>query len=231
MQEHTNPKTAARRRGKRFPPVMLVVACLPLLLHCAGGDGGGSIVQPAKIPVFTASGTAGAGNLVTLSSPGTETGSLIKVDVDLGGPTTATSIWAFSFDIVLSNPSIVREVTYTPGDALTGDQVNTLVTLVGDRVVVGVSKFHQTTPGNGVGAGGAKIVHLTFKTDVNSPGTTTLTFDPAKAIVESPRKVCSEDSAMTCSVDGDCPAGQKCQGERITSIHFDTATAQIEQPK
>jgi hypothetical protein len=205
MHEHTNPNTTARRRGKRFPPVMLVVACLTFLLHCGGSDGGGNIVAPAKIPVFTASGTAGAANLVTLSSPGTETGSLIKVDVDLGGPTTATNIWAFSFDIVLSNASVVREVTYSPGDALTGDQVNTLVTLAGDRVVVGVSKFHQTTPGNDVPAGGAKIVHLTFKTDVNSPGSTTLSF--AEVHVQDP------------------------QGNPIDSIHFDTATAQIEQPK
>jgi hypothetical protein len=207
MQEHTNPKTTARRRGKRFPPVMLVVACLPFLLHCGGGgDGGGSIVQPAKTPIFTASGTASAANLVTLAFGRTDVGSLIQVDVKLGGPTTATNIYAYSFRVVLSNPSVVREVTYAPGDALTGGQVLTEVAFPpGDRVVVGVSKYGQTTPGNGVGANGATIVSLIFKMDVNSPGSTTLTFDPQPT--------------------------QDPQGNTIDSIHFDSASAQIEQPK
>lgn len=204
MQEHKNPRTDARRRGVRFSLSMLVVACLPLLLHCGGGDGGGSIVQPAKTPVFTASGTASSPNLVTLAFARTEAGSLIQLDVKLGGPTTVTNIYAFSFDIVLSNPSIIKEVTGAPGDALTGAQSAPLISLQGGRVVVAVSKLGQI-PGNGVGAEGAQIVSLIFKTDVNAPGTTQLTFDAVT--VQDP------------------------QGNTIDSIRFDTAAAQIEQPK
>ncbi len=202
-----NPTSTARRGEERFLPSMLIVACLPLLLYCGGGGGGGGNILPqVKTPTFKASGTASAPDLVTLSFGGTAPGSLIQTDVKLGGPTTSSSIYSFSFYLVLSNPSIVREVTAVAGNALTGDQSPPQVSLQGDRVVVGVTKLGPI-PGNGVGTDGATIAGLIFKLEPTSPGTTTLTFDPTNAIVQDP------------------------QGVTIGTIKFDSASAEIEQPK
>jgi hypothetical protein len=200
---------------------------LPLLAHC-GSSSSGSIIPPTKVPVFTASGTASAPDLVTLADGGTSPGSLIQVDVKLGGPTTATNLHAFSFNIVLSDPSLVRTVKAIQGDALTGDQA-VLATLTGDKVVIGVTKLGAT--GNGVLAGGASILSLEFKMDPTKPGTTNLTFDYANAVVETPRSVCSTASTTTCNISADCPAGQTCVGERITSVNFDSASAKLTQPQ
>jgi hypothetical protein len=141
--------------------------------------------------------------VVTLAFGGTSPGSLIQVDVKLGGPTTSSDIFAFAFDVVLSNPSVVRSVTGTVGDALTGQQLFPPPNFSGDRIVVGVSKAGGT--GNGIGASGATIVSLTFKMDPNTPGTTTLTFDRVTV-------------------------GGTAQGSVISSVRFDSAAASLTQP-
>ena len=206
---------------------ILMLIGLPILVHC-GSSSTGSIIEPTKIPEFTASGTASEPNKVTLAFGGTAVGSLIYVDVKLGGPTTATNLHAFSFNILLSDPSIVRTVKVTQGDALTGEQA-VIATLTGGKVVIGVSELGAT--GNGVGAGGATILRLEFKMDPTKPGTTTLTFDSANAVVESPLSVCSTDSTTICKISADCPTGQTCVGDRITSINFDSASAKLTQPQ
>lgn len=189
------------RTVERTLLLALIVACLPLVLDCGGSSGGG-VLQPTKVPIFHGSGTSSAPDLVTLSSGGTSPGSLIQVDVKLGGPTTSTDLSAFSFDVVLSNPSIVRSVNATKGDALTGDQ-SVLASISGDKVVVGASKLGGT--GNGVGAQGATILSLVFKMDPTAPGTTNLTFSGATV--------------------------QDHTGTVITTINFDSAAAQLEQPQ
>jgi hypothetical protein len=201
MREHTKRTSTARSRQERFLRVMLIVALLPLLSHCGGGNEG-SILTPTKEPVFAGSGTASAPNLVTLAYGGNQPGSLIQVDAILGGPTTSTDLFSFAFYVVLSKPSVIRDVSYVAGNALTGSQAP-LVSLQDDRVVVGVTKLGGT--GNGVGPQGATIVSLIFKTDPSTPGTTNLTFIQAEAL----------DS----------------QGATIDSITFDSAAAVIQQPK
>lgn len=206
---------------------ILMLIGLPLLVHC-GSSSTGSIIEPTKTPEFTASGTASVPDKVTLVFSGTSPGSLIQLDVKLGGPTTATNLHAFSFNIVLSDPSLVRTVKAIQGDALSGDQA-VLVTLTGDKVVIGVTKLGAT--GNGIGAGGASILSLEFKMDPTKPGTTNLTFDYANAVVETPRSVCSTDTTTVCKISADCPAGQTCVGEETKSITFDTAAAKLTQPQ
>jgi len=180
---------------------ILLLIGLPLLVHC-GSSSTGSIIEPTKVPEFTASGTAGAKDLVTLAFSGTSPGSLIQLDVKLGGPSTATDIHAFSFNIVLSDPSLVRTITVVEGDALAGDQA-VIATLTGDKVVIGVSKLGVT--GNGIGAGGARILGLVFKMDPTKPGTTNLTFSDQK--VQDPT------------------------GAYIATVNFDSASAKLTQPQ
>ena len=94
---------------------------------------------------------------VVLEGGPTSPGSLIQVNVKIGGPTTSTDLFSFSFNIKLSNPGIVRNVTWLAGDALTGEQA-VVSTLNGDKLVIGVSKLGGT--GNGVGAAGATLHYL-----------------------------------------------------------------------
>ncbi len=180
---------------------ILMLVSLPLLAHCGGSSSGGTI-EPTKTPVFTASGTASAPNLVVLAFNGTSPGSLIQLDVKLGGPTTSTDVFAFSFNVVLSNPGIVRSVTWMAGDALTGEQA-VVTNFSGDKIVIGVSKLGGT--GNGVGAGGGTILSLVFKMDPTAPGTTELKFDTPKV----------QDSTLGF----------------IDTVEFDGAAAKLTQPQ
>jgi hypothetical protein len=122
--------------------------------------------------------------------------------VKLGGPTTASDIHAFSFNILLSDATLVRTVEAIQGDALSGDQA-VIATLTGDKVVIGVSKLGAA--GNGIGAGGASILSLEFKMDPTKPGTTNLTFSDWK--VQDPT------------------------GAYIATIDFDSASAKLTQPQ
>lgn len=232
MNDLANPRTRPGYRRAHVLRPILVFACLPLLLHCGGDDGTGGMVEPTPAPVFRASGTASAPDLVTLAFGENRPGSLIQVKVHLGGPHAASDIFAFAFDLVLSNPSVIRSVTAEVGDALTGQQLLPPPALVGDRLVVGVSKAGGAT-GDSIGASGAAIVSLVFKMDPTMPGTTTLAFDQQKCIVEGP-KVCAQNTALACTIDSDCGAGDlykgPCQVQRL-GITFDSASASIEQPQ
>lgn len=180
---------------------ILMLISLPLLAHCGSSSSGGTIA-PTKSPVFAGSGTAGAPNRVVLEGGPTSPGSLIQVNVKIGGPTTSTDLFSFSFNIKLSNPGIVRNVTWLAGDALTGEQA-VVSTLNGDKLVIGVSKLGGT--GNGVGAAGATLLSLMFKMDPTAPGTTNLKFDDPKV--------------------------QDHTGAFLTTVEFDGAAATLTQPQ
>ncbi len=180
---------------------ILLLIGLPLLANC-GGSSTGSVIPQTKSPVFTASGTPSAPNLVTLSGNPPIPGSLIQLDVKLAGPTTSSDLFSFSFNIVLSDPSIVRSISSLQGDALVGQQA-VVTNLTGNTLVVGVTRLGGV--GNGVGASGGTLLSLVFRTDTEKPGKTTLTFDSPKV--------------------------QDSTGAFITTINFDSQAAQLEQPK
>ncbi len=181
---------------------ILLLIALPHLANCGTSTTGGAMPPPPKDPIFTGSGTASAPNLVTLSGGEPSPGSLIPVYVKIAGPTTSSDLFSFSFNIALSDPSIVRSVTSMQGDALVGQQA-VVTNLNGNLLVIGVSRLGGT--GNGVGASGGTLLGLVFRMDPTKPGTTTLTFDSAKVLDHT--------------------------GAPITTIQWDPAAAQIQQPK
>lgn len=204
MRKQTDSIPADVRSGERSFLLMTVLVSMSFLLHC-GSSGGGGVIQTTKPPTFTGSGTTAAPNLVTMADGGTAPGSLIQVDVKIGGPTTSPDLFSFSFDVLLSNPSVIVSVATVAGDALTGDTA-ILISPPDEngRVTIGVTKKGGT--GNRVESPGATIVGLVFKMSPNTPGATTLKFEQAKAL------------------DSSSP-----QPQPIPSINFDGATARIEQ--
>jgi len=180
---------------------ILMMVGLPLLFHC-GGSSTSNIIEPTKTPVFTSSGTASAKDLVTLAFVETSPGSKIKLDVRLGGPTSSSDLSAFSFSLVLSDPSLVRSVTANQGTVFSGEQ-SFIANLVENKLVIGVTKLGGT--GTGVAADGATILTVEFTMDPTKPGTTELAFSDMKV--------------------------QDHTGAFITSITWDTLSAKLTQPQ
>ncbi len=200
MRKHMNCVRAGVFSGERSSLLIAVLVSMSFLVHC-GSSGGGGVIETTKPPTFTGSGTAPGPNLVTMADGGTAAGSLIQVDVKIGGPTTSSDLFSFAFDVVLSNPSVIKSVYPVAGDALSGETlIECSLSPEGDRVVCGVTK--TTAIGNDV-VSDATIVGLVFKMSPNTPGSTTLSFALATAL----------DS----------------HGDPIPSVNFDSATAQIEQ--
>jgi hypothetical protein len=103
---------------------------------------------------------------------------VINVQVVLDGITTSTDLYAFAFDIQLSDPSVIQ---FIAGSAMFGDVLETTggqgeaiaVSQMGDRVIVGVSKTGQGA-GNGIVLVEERlVVSMDFSV---TTGTTTLTF-------------------------------------------------------
>jgi hypothetical protein len=191
--------------------VILALLAVPSI-SCGGGGGGGSVVNPSLTVTFADSGIGSAPDLVRLT--GSPSGEQVSIEVALAGPTTSEGIYAFAFDVVIGDTSVLA---YVVGSARFGSALTTtgclgetvLAAQSGDRVVVGVSKL-GACPGNGVPAGERAIVHMTFR--VLKAGTSTL------SLAGSPQ-------AKT------MPAGEPSAFDsdrvRIESIQFDAVPATV----
>jgi len=150
---------------------------LALTPGCGGSDGGGGTVPTNLIASFAPSGTAAAPNLVRLRASSVS-GDIAIVEVVLGGPTTSNDLYAFAFDLVLSNPAIA---TYVAGSAVAGtalvpsggQSITVQAVQTGPRVVVGVTKVGGGA-GNAVGAAEPVVLRLSFR--VLAAGGTEVTF-------------------------------------------------------
>jgi hypothetical protein len=203
-------KMIESRLGRRFllATTALLVALLPA---CGNSGGGGGTVPSGFTAAFAPSATARQADLVRFVGASV-TGDVATVAVAIGGPTTSTDLYAFAFDVVLSDFTVASYVagSATVGDALTpgGGGVSTIATQNGNRVVVGVSKL-GAAPGNGVTANEATIVELSFR--VLKAGTTTLSFG-GSASAQNPTGV---------------PAALDSSGNLVGSVTFDTAAATL----
>ena len=136
------------------------------------------------------------------------------IEVALTGPTPSDDIYAFAFDLVIGDTSVLA---YVLGSVQMGSALSTagclgesiLADQSGDRVVVGVSKLGSCS-GNGVPADERAILRMTFQ--VLRAGTSTMTLDGSPLAKRAPT---SEPTAF----DSDLA--------RIDSIQFDVASATI----
>ncbi len=179
------PPASAAAAFLRAATVAALLAVQAMGVGCDGGNGGGGgiVAPPGIVAGFTPTSTPATANLVRLASADAS-GDVVVVAVSIGGPTTSQDISSFSFDLVLSDPTMadyLEDRGATAGDALApsaGQTVELLAAQVGNRVIVGVSKL-PAAPGNGVGAGEAVVVRIPFR--LLRRGETTLRFDNAAA--------------------------------------------------
>jgi len=163
----------------RAVPWLLSVAMLIVMVPLSRAD-----ACPVEAS-FTGSGTPSSSDMVRLRE-GASNGNLVTVHVMIAGPTTSADIYAFAFDLVLSDPAIARfvEDSAVAGPALVpGSCLDVLVLAVQreDRVVVGVTKLGCS--GNGIPNGEETIVSLDFR--LLQPGSTTIGFWPSAITLDS----------------------------------------------
>jgi hypothetical protein len=128
---------------------------------CGGGDNG---VTPISAS-FVESGTAAGPDVVRIT--GTSVGSIVKIDLSIGGPTSSDDLFAFVFDLQVEDESVVELVdgSATAGAALDPDytqQIELLVVQTGNRIKVGITK-RGASNGNGVSEGEALILSLRLR--------------------------------------------------------------------
>jgi hypothetical protein len=171
---------------------------------CGGGDD-----NPTLTGQFAASSTPQAVHLVKLV-PQSANGSTVVVQAVIYGPDTNLDLYAFAFDVVIGNPSVLAYVTASdpvPGNALQATGGQTIEALAGPdgsdptHIVVGVSKLGGGS-GNGIANASAVIVSLTFQ--VLGQGSSTL------SIASSPTPVAKDSGGAT-----------------IGAISFDTASGTV----
>jgi len=205
MKNPGNRSSAAVRRT-RAVPALLVVLMLPLVFHCGGSNE--ATEPPPSRPTVTPPATPAAAGLVRIAGGEGIRSDLVQVDFGIGGPTASDDIVSISFDVVLGDPTMLAPSEYAAGDIFPDDP-DFPVDVIGspavltDRIAVGIVKM--TGPdgsGNGVGAGGARVLSVTFAT--LKKGSTTLWLENGVAY----------DS----------------NGDEIGSITFDAATATVTQP-
>jgi len=173
MHGRTAPTFPGVLQKMRYGFLIGLVLLLGLAAGCSDDDDG---APAAAVAAFTGSATAAAPNGVRLEGTSVSN-DVINVQVVLDGATTSADLYAFAFDILLSNPGVVN---FIAGSALFGDALETtlpqgelvLVSQQGDRVIVAVSKTTQGV-GNGFGAVERLILSLSFTV---GSGSTTLTF-------------------------------------------------------
>jgi hypothetical protein len=197
-------------------PIAGVVLLLVIVSSGGCGSGGGSgITGPSIVADFVESGTASAADRVRLVD-GSVSDDRVTIQVTIAGPTTSGDLYAFAFDLLISDPTVAAYVpgTATFGSALVlgaGQQQAVLVSQSGDRVVVGVSKIGGGAgSGNGIGASEESILSLTLR--VLREGATDVT------IVGSP------GNPQNPTPD---PAALGSTGTLIGSVTFDPASATI----
>jgi hypothetical protein len=143
---------------------LLMAGMIVCLTACGGGDNNGTTVDPIVAAIHP-SGTQSAADLVRLT--GTTAGDVAVVSVAIGGPTTSDDLYAFAFDLTISDTSVLTYVNGSAalGNALTldaGEDAEVLAVQNGDRVTVGVSKLGAAS-GNGVTIAEATVVSLRFR--------------------------------------------------------------------
>jgi hypothetical protein len=173
---------AVHRVRTRVGIAALLALALVLPFGCGGDDGGGGVVPTNLVASVVPSGTAAAPNLVRLRASSVS-GDTAVLEVVLGGPTTSSDVYAFAFDLVLSNPAIAAYVagSAAAGTALVptgGQSITVQAVQTGNRVVVGITKVGGGA-GNGVGAAEPAIVRLSFR--VLAAGATQVTFSGSVA--------------------------------------------------
>jgi hypothetical protein len=141
-----------------------------------GGDDGGVIGGPITAS-FTPSGTVSSPDLVRLT--GSASNDLVTLQVVIAGQTASDDLFAFAFDLVLSNVALVGYIAGSEEfeTALTleaGQSGVALARQTADRVTVGVAKLGGGA-GNGIGPGEKTIVTLLFR--VMAKGTGTIAID------------------------------------------------------
>jgi hypothetical protein len=134
------------------------------LSACGGSNDSTNTIDPIEA-VIHSNGTQRTPDLVRLT--GTAAGDVAVVYVAIGGPTTSDDLYAFAFDLVIGDTSVLSYIngSATFGDALTlgaGEEGEVLAVQNDDRVTVGVSKLGATS-GNGVAVDEATVVSLRFR--------------------------------------------------------------------
>jgi hypothetical protein len=202
----TRPRLEIRARRFALSLALLTVWAV----GCGSGGGGdagsdGGVLPPDLSASFSASGTAGAPDLVRIG--GSPSADLVEVDVVIGGPTTSDDLYSFAFDLVLGDPTVAElvEGSATLGSALTasdGQAIQLLVSQQDARVIIGATKLGGGL-GNGVEEPGeSAVVHLVFR--LLRAGSTSL--------------------ALTGSA-GREPAAIDSDGAAIDSVRFDGSPA------
>ena len=188
----------------RYGSLIGLMLVLGLAAGCSDDDDGGAA---AAVAVFTASATAPLADGVRMEGT-VVADDMVNIQIVLDGQTTSTDIYAFAFDILLSNSGVVQ---FIPGSALEGgvlettppQDVEVVVSQQGNRVIVGVTKTGGGA-GNGFGMEERTIVSMDFTV---SSGTTSLTFASTPAMK--------------------APAALDSTTANIPSIIFDTVPATI----
>lgn len=145
-------------------------------------------------------------DLVRLAGAAADSGDEVTIEVRIGGPTTSQDYYAFAFDLVIEDPTVI---SYVNGSASVGDFLDppaaVLTARSGNRVIVGVSKSGPL-PGNGTGDLENVVITLRFR--ALAEGSTNLTF------AGSP----FNPALFFCSASG--PEAINSLGECITSTRF-----------
>jgi len=163
-----------------LPGLLLLVGLVVATGGCGSGGGSGEdggVVGDPITASFTPSGTAASPDLVRLT--GSASSDLVTLQVVISGQTESDDLYAFAFDLVLSNADVAGYVAGSAdfGTALTlepGQDGAAFASQTGNRVTVGVSKLGDVA-GNGVGPGEETIVTLLFR--VTAKGITTIAID------------------------------------------------------
>ena len=162
-------------------PASWIIAGLVVAANGCGSGGGssedGGVIGDPITASFTPSGTAASPDLVRLN--GSASSDLVELRVVISGQTESDDLYAFAFDLVLSNADVAGYVAGSAefGTALTlepGQDGAAFASQTDNRVTVGVSKLGNVA-GNGVGPGEETIVTLYFR--VTAKGITTIAID------------------------------------------------------
>jgi hypothetical protein len=208
---HSKRKVRQYLRGPGLPALVALAASLFLVAACSGSgsgdDGGSEVTLPPITASFTPSGTAAVADLVRLT--GDAVADMVTVHVTLRGQTTSNDLYAFAFEMLLSDPTVASYVSGSAqlGQALqfgAGQQGTVLVSQSGNRITVGVTKLGGGS-GNGVGATDEVVVSLDFQ-------------------------VVRRNAPTTLAVDTTPPASPSAldsHGAAIPSVSFDTSAATL----
>ena len=193
----------------RVGQVLLLGVAFVLVASCDSCGGGDNPIDNASTTGFTPSSTAASPNHVRLK--GAVSGDEILLSVVLDGPTTASDLFSFAFDVEISNPLVVAFVQNSEGAGTLFDGVPNILVVEaqGNRIVCGIS---QTGAGPGGTVSTSQATILSFKVKTIGTGVSSLTFRG------------SPNNPSTPTTD---PAALDSSGAVITAIVFDAASARV----